>query len=157
MQEPLFVNLTQGTTTPDSTLTNNLLAPQDAQAQMPSHEFVSSFAGTRGGFRGGRSSGFRGGCRNGARTRVQCQICSKFGHDAKVQVPPSVTFNNQWLAPAALTWRAPPTGFSSRPVNQPYPSYSHKQPQVYLTGTESTNIPFSSPDSGATHHVTNTA
>lgn len=51
---------------------------------MPSHELVSSFAGTRGGFRAGRSSCFRGGGRNGGRTRVQCQICSKFGHDAKV-------------------------------------------------------------------------
>lgn len=38
--------------------------------------------GGRGGDRGGRSGG-RGG-RSGGRSKVQCQICQKFGHDASV-------------------------------------------------------------------------
>lgn len=84
--KPHFVNLTQGTTatTLDSTLSNNVSEPQDAQSQMPSHEFVSSFDGTCGDFRCGRSIGFHGGCRNGSITCIQCKICYKFGQDAKV-------------------------------------------------------------------------
>lgn len=75
------------------------------------------------------------------------------------QVSPTISHNNQWLAPAPLTWRVTPHGFPPRPFNKTYPSYSQKQPQTYLIGIGSTITHFSYsqwyPGSGATHHVTN--
>ncbi|MCH95629.1 retrovirus-related pol polyprotein from transposon TNT 1-94, partial [Trifolium medium] len=127
---------------------------QSSQASsLPNESFANSYGnrGGRGG-RGGRNGG-RGG-RSGGRGKVQCQICQKFGHDA------TVCYHRFAAQPtAAQSLRAPSRGgYPPRPP-PPHQHFYPRQPQAYLTGADSHFAgPSSSqwyPDSGATHHVTN--
>jgi len=123
----------------------------------------------RGGRFGGRFRGSSG--RFGGRSNVQCQICSKTGHDASYchycfsapqydyyspygspggyGAPPNVWMQNMSRPQHSGQFLRPPT--QSQAGNQ-----RGQAPQAFLTGSDPHNS-FNNvwyPDSGATHHVT---
>ncbi|KAI5438585.1 hypothetical protein KIW84_024357 [Lathyrus oleraceus] len=112
------------------------------------------------GFRGGRGNGFRGGGIHGGRIRVQCQICYKVGHDARVgyhrhsaQPHPS----NQWRNPTphfmsqpshtnAWPFVAPPHSFNNHCSHITPPTEPH-------TNVESPQFSNISPESISTQFI----
>ncbi|KAI5439520.1 hypothetical protein KIW84_025064 [Lathyrus oleraceus] len=90
VQELLSMNLTQGnicTTAPtsNSSLSSTLPITQEAKSQMTTHDPVQHFDGAYVGFRSGIFGGLKGGgCKYGGSTCVQCQICFKIGHVARI-------------------------------------------------------------------------
>ncbi|XP_058750621.1 uncharacterized protein LOC131623633 [Vicia villosa] len=169
-QDPIALNVTQGTVTPSVNSTVSMVSDATSHDSAPQTEY------SRGG-RGGRASTYRGGGRNGGRNRVQCQICSKPGHDAKVcyyRLPVPSSNASQWRAPMvpvqASQWyqgapaqHAPNQWIAPQFVQMRTPAAAvrpDKQPQVYVAGTGAVASQSASPwyaDSGATHHVTNSA
>lgn len=169
------VNLTQGMIPQAQDSPTSIVSdptPQLSVSDPPPH-----FDGNRGG-RGSRFS--RGGGRNGGRSKVQCQICAKTGHDAKVcyyrlnvtptgpnqwrnpviQPQPTSNFQNPWYSAGVSPqmpqqWMSPSqSGFIPRPANSPF---AGRQPQAYLAGTDTGTSQAANSqwyaDSGATHHI----
>lgn len=107
--ESLTVNLTQGNLTQSSqpTIANS----PDSASSLSSHESQPQFDASRNNH-GCRSFNTRGGGRNGGRSRVQCQICSKTGHDAKVcyyRLSVQQPSPNEWHNPVIA--QQPPSNF----------------------------------------------
>lgn len=122
------LNLTH--TSQTSQVPSNDSVQQDSSSTQPQANFTNQRGNFRGGKTGGRNNrGGRSG--RGGRSNVQCQVCSKFGHDASVcyhrySAPvmptlPMPAFNNsyQYLRPGytppstptanATFWPAPTT------------------------------------------------
>lgn len=100
VHDAVSVNLTQGIVTPAS----HSIVSTTSGVQLPASdpEIVPQFDGSRSNH-GGRGFHSRGGGRSGCRTRIQCQICSKMGHDAQVcyfRLSPQTAPTNQWRSPA---------------------------------------------------------
>lgn len=85
----------------------------DSASSLSSHESQPQFDASRNN-RGGRSYNTRGGGRSGGRSRVQSQICSKIGHNAKVcyyMLSVQKPNPNQWHNPVIA--QQPPSNFGN--------------------------------------------
>lgn len=157
------LNLTH--TKAESKASNDSTVKQEEPSPAPQAQFTASRCNFRGGRGGKFNRGGRFGC--GGRENIQCQVCSKFGHDASIcyhrYAPPTMApaygipyqYVHPGYVPQAQNSTANATMWPPQPIN---PVVYPLPPQAYVVQAAPT-IATSNQlcDTDASHHMTGIA